>query len=153
MTITEDRQKVLDFSEPYFDATQALLVKKGSPIKGLEDLDGKSVGVQLGTTGADYVRANAPKGAKIKEFEDLALLTTAVKTGQTDAGVNDNGVLFDYVKTNPDTRGGHGVRHRGALRLRRRQGPERRAAEDRRRGDRRGQERRHLRQALQEVLR
>jgi polar amino acid transport system substrate-binding protein len=103
MTITEDRQKVLDFSKPYFDATQALLVKKGSPIKSLKDLAGKSVGVQLGTTGADYVRANAPKSAKIKEFEDLALLTTAVKTGQTDAGVNDNGVLLDYAKSNPDT--------------------------------------------------
>ena len=103
MTITEERQKVLDFSDPYFDATQALLVKKGSLIKGFDDLDGKSVGVQLGTTGADYVRENAPKGATIKEFEDLALLTTAVKTGQTDAGVNDNGVLFDYAKTNPDT--------------------------------------------------
>jgi polar amino acid transport system substrate-binding protein len=103
MTITEDRQKVLDFSDPYFDATQALLVKKGSPIKSLEDLDGKTVGVQLGTTGADYVRANAPKGANIKEFEDLALLVTAVKTGQTDAGVNGNGVLFDYAKSNPDT--------------------------------------------------
>jgi polar amino acid transport system substrate-binding protein len=49
------------------------------------------------------VRANAPKDAKVKEFEDLALLTTAVKTGQIDAGVNDNGVLFDYAKTNPDT--------------------------------------------------
>lgn len=103
MTITDKRKRVLDFSEPYFDATQALLVKKGSPIKGLEDLGGKSVGVQLGTTGADYVRENAPKSAKIKEFEDLALLTTAVKTGQADAGVNDNGVLFDYAKTNPDT--------------------------------------------------
>lgn len=103
MTITDDRKKVLDFSKPYFDATQALLVKKGSPVKGLEDLGGKTVGVQLGTTGADYVRANAPKDAKVKEYEDLALLTTAVKTGQIDAGVNDNGVLFDYAKTNPDT--------------------------------------------------
>ena len=103
MTITDDRKKVLDFSKPYFDATQALLVKKGSPIKGMKDLGGKTVGVQLGTTGADYVRANAPKDAKIKEYEDLALLTTAVKTGQIDAGVNDNGVLFDFAKTNPDT--------------------------------------------------
>jgi len=103
MTITEDREKVLDFSDPYFDATQALLVEKGSPIKSLDDLGGKTVGVQLGTTGADYVRANAPSSVKIKEFEDLALLTTAVKTGQTDAGVNDNGVLYDYAKTNPDT--------------------------------------------------
>ena len=103
MTITDDRKKVLDFSEPYFDATQAMLVAKGSPIKKLDDLAGKSVGVQLGTTGADYVRANAPKSATIKEYEDLALLTAAVKSGQLDAGVNDNGVLFDYVKSNPDT--------------------------------------------------
>ncbi len=103
MTITDDRKKVLDFSEPYFDATQAMLVAKGSPIKGLDDLAGKTVGVQLGTTGADYVRANAPKSATIKEYEDLALLTAAVKSGQLDAGVNDNGVLFDYVKSNPDT--------------------------------------------------
>jgi polar amino acid transport system substrate-binding protein len=103
MTITEKRQKVLDFSSPYFDATQAMLVKKGSPVKSLKDVAGKSIGVQLGTTGADYVRANAPKSASIKEFEDLALLTTAVKTGQIDAGVNDNGVLLDYAKTNPDT--------------------------------------------------
>jgi polar amino acid transport system substrate-binding protein len=103
MTITEKRQKVLDFSSPYFDATQAMLVKKGSPIKSLDDVAGKKIGVQLGTTGADYVRENAPKSASIKEFEDLALLTTAVKTGQIDAGVNDNGVLLDYAKTNPDT--------------------------------------------------
>ena len=103
MTITDDRKKVLDFSEPYFDATQAMLVAKGSPIKSLDDLAGKSVGVQLGTTGADYVRAKAPKSATIKEYEDLALLTAAVKSGQLDAGVNDNGVLYDYVKSNPDT--------------------------------------------------
>ena len=63
MTITDARKKVLDFSSPYFNATQAMLVTKGSPIKGLSDLDGKTVGVQLGTTGADYVRKNAPKGA------------------------------------------------------------------------------------------
>lgn len=37
------------------------------------------------------------------QFEDLALLLTAVKTGQVDAAVNDNGVLFEYVRTNPDT--------------------------------------------------
>ena len=48
------------------------------------------------------------KRAKIKEFEDLALLTTAVKSGQIDAGVNDNQVLFDYVKSqHPRHRGGH----------------------------------------------
>ena len=103
MTITEDRAKVLDFSDPYFEATQALLVQKGSGISGLEDLSGKSLAVQEGTTGAIYAEENAPEDTEIRTFEDLALLTTAVKTGQVDAGVNDNGVLYDYVQTNPDT--------------------------------------------------
>jgi polar amino acid transport system substrate-binding protein len=103
MTITEDRAKVLDFSDPYFEATQALLVKKGSGISDLADLSGKSLAVQEGTTGAIYAEENAPEDTEIRTFEDLALLTTAVKTGQVDAGVNDNGVLYDYVQTNPDT--------------------------------------------------
>jgi polar amino acid transport system substrate-binding protein len=103
MTITEDRAKVLDFSDPYFEATQALLVKKGSGISDLADLSGKSLAVQEGTTGAIYAEENAPQDTEIRTFEDIALLTTAVKTGQVDAGVNDNGVLYDYVQTNPDT--------------------------------------------------
>jgi polar amino acid transport system substrate-binding protein len=103
MTITEDRAKVLDFSDPYFEATQALLVKKSSGISDLADLSGKSLGVQTGTTGEIYAEENAPEDTEIRTFEDLALLTTAVKTGQVDAGINDNGVLYDYVQTNPDT--------------------------------------------------
>ncbi len=103
MTITEERTKVLDFSDPYFEATQALLVKKGSGISSLQDLSGKSLAVQEGTTGAIYAEDNAPEGVEIRTFEDLALLTTAVKTGQVDAGINDNGVLYDYVRSNPDT--------------------------------------------------
>ena len=103
MTITEDRAKVIDFSDPYFNATQALLVRKGSGITGLENLSGKSLAVQEGTTGEIYAEQNAPDGVEIRTFEDLALLTTAVKTGQVDAGINDNGVLYDYVQSNPDT--------------------------------------------------
>ncbi len=103
MTITEERAKVIDFSDPYFDATQALLVKADSGITSLDDLAGKSIAVQEGTTGEEYVNDNAPEDAEIRSFEDLALLTAAVKTGQVDAGVNDNGVLFDYVNQNPDT--------------------------------------------------
>jgi polar amino acid transport system substrate-binding protein len=102
MTITEERERVLDFSEPYFDATQALLVKKDSGISSLEDLSGKSLAVQEGTTGAIYAQENAPEDVELRTFEDLALLQTAVKTGQVAAGINDNGVLFDYVKDNPE---------------------------------------------------
>jgi polar amino acid transport system substrate-binding protein len=103
MTITDERAKVLDFSDPYFNATQALLVKKDAPIDSLEDLSGKSLAVQEGTTGAIYAEENAPDDVEIRSFEDLALLQTAVKTGQVDAGINDNGVLYDYVRDNPDT--------------------------------------------------
>ncbi|NIJ15017.1 polar amino acid transport system substrate-binding protein [Saccharomonospora amisosensis] len=104
MTITDTRQKVMDFSDGYFDANQALLVKKGSGVTGLEQLKGKVLGVQLGTTGEKYAEDNKDKfGYDIRQYEDLALLQTAVKTGQIDAGINDNSVLYYFVKDNPDT--------------------------------------------------
>ena len=56
MTITDERKEKLDFSEPYFDAEQALLVKKGSGIKSFDDLKGKKLGAQLATTGEDVRR-------------------------------------------------------------------------------------------------
>lgn len=102
MTITEERAEVIDFSEPYFEATQALLVKVSSGVSSLEDLAGKSMAVQEGTTGELYAEENAPEDTTLRVFEDLALLQTAVKTGQVDAGINDNGVLYDYVKDNPE---------------------------------------------------
>ena len=103
MTITDVRSKVIDFSDPYFDATQALLVQKGAGFDSLESLAGKTIAVQTGTTGEIYTNENAPKDATIRSFEDLGLLTAAVKTGQVDAAVQDNGPLLDYIKTNPDT--------------------------------------------------
>src|SRR5215216_7131785 len=72
MTITPERQEKIAFSAPYFDANQALLVEKGSGIKSLDDLEGKTLGVQSGTTGKDYATENA-KSAKLKDYEDLAL--------------------------------------------------------------------------------
>ena len=51
MTATEDRKKNVDFSDPYFNASQAIIVAKDSDIKTREDLNGKTVGVQQGTTG------------------------------------------------------------------------------------------------------
>ncbi|WP_330271886.1 basic amino acid ABC transporter substrate-binding protein [Lentzea sp. NBC_00516] len=104
MTIKEERKQSIDFSDPYFDATQALLVKKDSPIKTLADLKGKKIGVQLDTTGEIYANDNkAANGYEVIQFEDLPLMETAVRTGAVDAAINDNGVLFDYAKEFPDT--------------------------------------------------
>ncbi len=100
MTITEERDQNLDFSDPYFDATQALLVPPGSDITSAEQLTGRRLGVQNGTTGQDYASANIP-GVEQVVFEDIGLLLTAVQTGTVDAAINDNAPLLDFANKNP----------------------------------------------------
>ena len=102
MTITDARKEAIDFTDPYFDATQALLTKDES-IDSLEALDGKTLGVMTGTTGEKYANENAPDGVTVKAFENLGLQTSAVKSGQIDAIIQDNGPLLDYATKNPDT--------------------------------------------------
>lgn len=103
MTITDVREKNLDFSDPYFEATQALLVSSDADYDSLADLKGKKLGVQQSTTGEEYARKKAD-GVELVQFEDLALLLTAVRTGQVAAAINDNGVLYDYVSKNPQVK-------------------------------------------------
>lgn len=104
MTITEERAQALLISDPYFDATQALIVKTGSGIKGLEDLEGELVGVQTGTTGQDYGEEHAEEfGYTTQNFEDLALQLNALKAGQIAAAINDNVPILSFVEQNPDT--------------------------------------------------
>jgi polar amino acid transport system substrate-binding protein len=103
MTITDERAEKIAFSDPYFDANQALLVKKGSGIKTFDDLEGETLGVQSGTTGKMYAEEHAaPAGAELKDYEDLALELSSVKSGQIPAAINDIPVLLDYVKQNPE---------------------------------------------------
>lgn len=101
MTITDTRKQNFDFSDPYFDATQALVGKKGAGFTGLDKLKGKKLGVQNGTTGAEYAQKNAPD-VELVTFEDLGLLLNGVETGAVDAAINDNGVLLDWVKKNTE---------------------------------------------------
>ena len=79
MTITDERKKAILFSLPYFDATQALLVKKDSTVATLADLKGKKLGAQAATTGLDYAKSKADaNGYEIVEFQDLATQTQAL---------------------------------------------------------------------------
>ena len=55
ITVTEDRLKSVNFTDPYTTATQMIIVPEGSEIKTVDDLNGKTIGVQLGTTGDIYV--------------------------------------------------------------------------------------------------
>lgn len=104
MTITDARKQAIDFSDSYFDAEQALLVKKGAGYKDLAALKGKRLGVQQATTGEEYANKNKEQfGYEVVQFEDLTLQETAVRTGSIDAAINDDFPLRDYAKEFPDT--------------------------------------------------
>ncbi|HEV8569264.1 MAG TPA: basic amino acid ABC transporter substrate-binding protein [Actinoplanes sp.] len=104
MTITDARKQVLDFSDPYFDATQALLVPTGTSYKSLAELNGKRLGVQAATTGEDYVKKQVTdQGLKVEivSYRDLAAEQQALATGQVKGAVNDLPVWSEYIKENP----------------------------------------------------
>ncbi|HEY0216734.1 MAG TPA: ABC transporter substrate-binding protein [Cellulomonas sp.] len=94
ITITPERQAKIDFSDPYFDADQGLLVPEGSDLDSVESLAGAKVGVQQATTGETWAQDN---GLETVQFEDLGLQIQALKTGQIDAAVNDIAVLGPFV--------------------------------------------------------
>jgi ABC-type amino acid transport substrate-binding protein len=87
-TITPERQKTVDFSYPYFPSDQSLMVKRGGDIRSTKDLAGKTVGAQLGTTGADYAKKETDaKDVRTYDLVDDAF--KALQTGQVEAVVND----------------------------------------------------------------
>lgn len=89
MTITPERDEQIDFSDPYYEADQSLLVPNGSAITSIADLvAGVVVGVQTGTTGELYANDNVP-GAEIRAFEGGGDLLTALSAGQIDAVIQD----------------------------------------------------------------
>ncbi|MDO8107282.1 transporter substrate-binding domain-containing protein [Isoptericola sp. b441] len=94
ITITDERKGKLDFSDPYFDANQGLLVPTGSGLDSLESLAGKKVGVQQATTGADFAKKN---NLDTLEYEDLGLQIQGLKNGDVDAVINDIAVLGPYA--------------------------------------------------------
>lgn len=90
ITITEDREANIDFSDPYFSGDQSLLVPVDSGLATLADLEGRDLGVQTGTTGEEYANENAT-GATVVAYENPGDLLTALAAGEID------GVLQDIV--------------------------------------------------------
>lgn len=103
ITINDDRKQTYDFSVPYFLSTNKILVPEGSDIKSAEDLEGKVVAVQAGTTGQEAVESIMGKNNKnMKQFENNNLAIMELTSGGADAVVADNTVVEEYVKNNPD---------------------------------------------------
>ena len=88
MTITRARRESVDFSLIFFGTGAQFLVKKGSPIKSIKDIDGKRIGAQQGSTNEKFVRENYPK-ATLVVFQDQAAGNTALMQGKIDAYTND----------------------------------------------------------------
>lgn len=101
ITITDERKQTIAFSEPYFQANQALVTTKDSGIEGVGDLDGKDVGTQAGTTGLDYAKENFTD-ANIVEFPDAPAGFTAMAAGQVDAMFIDVPVAVEQVEGDDD---------------------------------------------------
>ncbi len=96
LTIREDRLESVDFSIPYYQAGLGIVVRANEDkIKSFEDLKGKKIAVQIGTTGADY--AKTIKGANVTDFDQVTDALMEVKNGGADALVNDNPVNQYYV--------------------------------------------------------
>ena len=99
-TITDERKQTVDFSDPYYNAGQIVAIKIGSDIKGPEDLDGKKIGVQLGTTGDIWASENT-KG-DVQRFEEITMAFQALSKGDVDAIVNDAPTSADIIRADPD---------------------------------------------------
>lgn len=94
MTITEERKKEVDFSDVYFQAGQSLLVKKGSPITGLESLTKDSTVLgSKGSTSVKNIKEKVP-GINVLEFDNYQDAFTALKTGKGDALTTDDSILY-----------------------------------------------------------
>lgn len=102
LSIDGDRARVVDFSGPYFNATQVLVVQKGSGIKELADLSAGRIAVQEGTTGETYATDNAPLETQIVPFKNIEDVGSAVDGSTVDAAVYDNNIVSDVIKSNPD---------------------------------------------------
>ena len=99
ISITPKREKVVDFSAPYFTAPQALVVPKGSKLTGaksLADVRAAKIGVQVGTTSFDAVKEVIKPDTDPKVFNNSTDVVTALKQGQVDGVVVDLPTAF-YV--------------------------------------------------------
>jgi len=101
MTITEERKKEVDFSDVYFQAGQSLLVKKGSPITGIQDVTKDTV--ILGSKGATSIKNIKEKveGIKVLEFDNYQDAFSALKAGKGDALTTDDAILYGMASQDP----------------------------------------------------
>ena len=99
MTVTEDRLQSIDFTDPYTTATQVIIVNaEGSTVASVDDLAGKTIGVQLGTTGDIY--ASDVEGATVEQYQKGADAVQALKQNKIDCVIIDSEPAKAFVAAN-----------------------------------------------------
>jgi len=100
VTITPDRAKVAQFTEPYFDANQGILVKKGTKVGSLQEAKGLRWGAQINTTGAAYINDQIKPSSEAQIYNTTVDAFTALSAGQIDAVLLDTPIVVGAVKAN-----------------------------------------------------
>jgi len=101
MAHTIEREEAVDYSLPYFESYTLLLTHKDSGITSFDDLDGKIVAVTQGTPYAQHLETRYPKAIPLVMQEDT-MCVDALKSGQADAHLNGEDILFGLVKLDPN---------------------------------------------------
>ena len=103
ITITKKRLESVSFAQPYYDSDQSLTVKKDSGITSLAGMEGKTVGVDTGSTGDMWTTENQPKTkiATINKYEGLQPAMLDLEAGRIDGYISDIPALLYYVKDKP----------------------------------------------------
>jgi polar amino acid transport system substrate-binding protein len=96
-TITGEREQTVDFSDPYYNAEQNILVQESSDIQTVEDLAGQTVGAQKGTTGEAYAKDQTDADT-VRSYAEIDDAFNALIAGQVDAVVNDLPVNQDAAE-------------------------------------------------------
>ena len=100
VTVTDERQKVMDFSDTYAEGIQSIIVPEDSDIASADDLTGKAIGTQRGTTGYLYCTDDFGE-ENVIAYDDGLTAVQALNNGQVDAVVIDNAPAKEYVAANP----------------------------------------------------
>ena len=100
VTVTDERLKVMDFSDTYAEGIQSIIVPEGSDIATADDLSGKAIGTQRGTTGYLYCSDDFGEDAVVA-YDNGLTAVQALNNGQVDAVVIDNEPAKAYVESNP----------------------------------------------------
>ena len=100
VTVTDERKAVMDFSDSYATGIQSIIVPEGSDIASPDDLAGKKIGTQRGTTGYIYCSDDFGDDAVVA-YDNGLTAVQALNNGQVDAVVIDNAPAKEYVAANP----------------------------------------------------